>query len=66
MTQIVPMTLKQLADHYGIDKRTMHRWIDIAKDELGFSSPHGRLFTPKQVEKIFDVIGSPKLYKDDE
>ncbi len=60
--KIQPMTLKQLAELYNIDKRTMFRWIETAQSDLGFLRPNGRLYTPAQIRKIFDAIGTPELY----
>lgn len=53
-------SLKQLAAEYGIHTSTLRRWIRNAATELGFVHPFsGKLFTPQQVQKIYEVFGSP-------
>ena len=57
-------SLQQLAAEYGVHVNTFRRWIRNAADELGFIHPFGgRLFTPKQVERIYDTFGSPDDYR---
>ncbi|MCZ2393285.1 MAG: DUF4248 domain-containing protein [Chitinophagales bacterium] len=57
------MTKIELADAYGINKRTLREWLDraglIGEDGLFTMSIYRkiRLFTPKQISQIVDKIG---------
>ena len=51
------MTLHQLASSYNVSKKVMSNWIKPFEDQVG--ERIGRLYTPKQVEKIFEVLGPP-------
>ena len=50
-------TLKELAAYYGVDKRTLRKWLDCPT--LGGIRPeHGRYFTIQQVKIIIKHLGS--------
>ena len=55
--KIWPMTLHQLASSYNVSKKVMSNWIKPFEDQVG--ERIGRLYTPKQVETIFEVLGPP-------
>lgn len=52
------ITHKQLADAYGVNGRTLSRWIK----KLNIFSPNqsNRMYTPAQVEVIFKKLGTPE------
>ena len=45
---------EQLADEYGVSRRTLYNWFKQYKIEVG----HG-LMTPKQLEEIYAKLGNP-------
>ena len=47
------MTISQLAARWGVNRKTVRRWIRPFEAELG---PHGNLFTPRQVEIILSHL----------
>lgn len=56
--QIQPYTAMQLAQLYGISKKTMYGWIKRVPD-LG--ERMGKILTIAQVKKIFSHIGTPQI-----
>lgn len=57
MQKIKPTTKTQLAKAYGIDIRTFNKWLKPYYKVIGI--PNGRLFTPLQVKKIYQLLGVP-------
>lgn len=55
---IRPYSKSKLARAYQVDLRTFNRWLKSLHGSMG--QPHGRLFTPLQVEHIFKSFGKPK------
>ena len=54
-----PYSTKQLAALYGVNVRTIERWIESQQAEIG---PRiGNLYNPLQVEIIFTFNGWPKV-----
>ena len=47
------MTISQLAARWGVNRKTVLRWIRPFEAEL---VPHGKLFTPQQVEIILSHL----------
>ena len=54
-----PYTTKEIAAMYGISTKTIIRWIEPIKNEVG--EKRGRYYTVNQVERIFDEIGLPRV-----
>lgn len=51
------MSKTELARAYDININTLNVWITPHKDKIG---PYlGKVYTPKQVEVIFQVLGQP-------
>lgn len=50
------MSKRQLAQLYGVDPRTLSRWLIPFKDGIG--EIRGTL-TPKQITYIFSKLGKP-------
>lgn len=48
------MTLRQLAARWQVSERTVRRWIEPFKAELG--PVRGKLFTPRQVKIILEHL----------
>ena len=46
-----------LAEIYGVNVRVFSVWIKKIKTKIG--AIHGRYFTPKQVQILFDHFGEP-------
>jgi hypothetical protein len=53
-------TLKELSQIYEIDIRTFKRWIEPHKNIIGDRLNKSKVFTPKQVTQIFELLGEPK------
>ena len=51
-------TRTQLASYYGVNARTLSRWLEAAKIEL----PSGHI-PPLKLEEIFQKLGHPKQVK---
>ncbi len=47
-------TRQQIADEYGISRKTLGRWLKKVKIEL-----KGYLITPKEQEMIYQQFGHP-------
>lgn len=56
---IKPYTTKEIAAMYGISTKTIIRWMEPIKNEVG--EKRGRYFTVNQVERIFTEIGLPRV-----
>lgn len=50
--------LTELANLYEETPRTIKNWLCPHKDEIG--EKQGQRYSPKQVEKIFKILGLPK------
>ena len=62
-TRIRGLSKKELSELYQVSPKTFRKWINTpnrlsALKKLGYN-PSDRMFTPRQVEYIFDVIGVP-------
>ena len=55
--RIRPYTLKELSSLYGISTRTILRWLNPFKTQIG--ERNGRFYTILQVGKIFELLGMP-------
>lgn len=51
-------TRQQIADEYGIDRRTLYRWLKAAGIQL-----NGRLVTPAEQDLIYQEFGKPEVYQ---
>ncbi len=54
---IKPYTLKEIAEVYGVCDKTVKRWIEPFKDEIG--QRRGRFYNVTQVKIIFERLGLP-------
>ncbi|MFN7013842.1 MAG: helix-turn-helix domain-containing protein [Bacteroidia bacterium] len=54
MEKQVAKTRQQIADAYGIDRRTLYRWLKAAGIQLS-----NRLITPAEQEIIYQKFGKP-------
>jgi hypothetical protein len=52
------MNKKELARAYGISVITFNRWIKPHLKKIG--PQIGHLYTPKQLDIIFSIFGTPK------
>lgn len=55
---VKPYTYKELIALYGASQRTFKTWIKPFWNEIG--EKHGRCFSIKQIEAIFQKLGSPR------
>jgi len=55
--KIRAMSKTELANAYQVSIKTFSRWIQPFKEEIG--KYLGRAYTPKQVRKIFNLLGEP-------
>jgi len=51
------LLLKHHARMYNVSNKTMHKWLKRAG--LIKNKRNGYLFTPKEVQEIFDKLGEP-------
>ncbi|MDD4699209.1 MAG: hypothetical protein PHV07_02990 [Oscillospiraceae bacterium] len=56
MAELKCYNLKSLAGLYGVDVRTLKSMLKEKKISV---KPVGNIYTVKDVEKIFDVLGMP-------
>lgn len=61
--ELKPLSIKpympgELAKYYQVSEKTFRCWLSAFKDKLGKRS--GRYFNIKQVELIFQELGTPK------
>jgi len=56
-TEIRPYNITQLAALYGMERRAFKKWLAAHKRLVG--KRIGHLYTIKQVNIIFDVLGMP-------
>ncbi len=56
---IKPYSLNEMAHLYGVDWRTLKKWIEPFKAEVG--EKRGRFYTISQVKIIFDKLGIPSV-----
>lgn len=54
-----PYTLGELSHLYGINWRTLKKWIKPFELEVG--KKRGRIYTITQVKIIFDKLGLPSM-----
>jgi transposase-like protein len=54
-----PYTIAQLADIYGVCKRTVRKWMKPFSKEIG--PRQGHFYTVAQVKIIIDKIDLPKV-----
>lgn len=59
--ELRPSTLKWLASMYGVDKRTMRKWLLPIKEELG--ERLGNFYNISQLKIIFSHIKLPSTIK---
>jgi len=56
-TKVKAYNTKQLAQLYNVSRDTFRNWIKPFKPQIG--TRIGDLYTPKQVQAIFDALGEP-------
>ncbi|NCT73971.1 MAG: hypothetical protein GXC78_05530 [Chitinophagaceae bacterium] len=59
---IRPSSLKELANMYGMDRKTMSRWLKPHYARIG--ERIGRYYNVRQMEAIFDALGFPPAFDD--
>lgn len=62
MQEFNTLSKTQIAQMYGIDRRTLDRWLQRADPDgsRGIRRPlAGRFFTPTQVKAIIEHFGNP-------
>ena len=55
--KIRAMSKTELANAYQVSLKTFSKWITPFKEKIG--NYLGRAYTPKQVRKIFELLGCP-------
>lgn len=56
-SMVRPYTMKELAAIYGISTKTFRKWLNPHQESIG--ERVGRLYTVRQIEIIFQLIGDP-------
>ncbi len=51
----IAKTRQQIADEYGISRKTLSRWLKKAEIEV-----EGYLLSPKDQQMIYQVFGDPR------
>jgi hypothetical protein len=59
---VKPYSAKDLANIYGVAKKTMNKWLEPFVHEIG--PKKGRYYTVVQVKIIFHRIGLPCIVED--
>lgn len=54
---VKPYSSKELANIYGVNKKTLHKWMEPFIADIG--KKQGRFYTVAQVKIIFSRIGLP-------
>ncbi len=57
--EVKPYTLKEMAGIYGVCDKTLKRWLEPFKEEVG--RRQGRFYNVTQVRLIFDKLGLPGM-----
>lgn len=57
--EIKPLSIGEISQIYGVDRRTMHMWIQPFRKELG--ERHGRFYSIPQVKQIVEKLGIPHI-----
>lgn len=55
--RIRAMSKTELANAYQVSLKTFAKWITPFKEKIG--DYLGRAYTPKQIRKIFELLGNP-------
>jgi len=58
LEQRMAKTRQQIADEYGIDRKTLYRWLKKADIQLSSC-----LVTPAEQELIYQKFGKPEIYQ---
>ena len=56
---IKTMSKSELAQAYGITRITFMKWVKPFKEQIGYNDKD-HYFTPKQVARVFELLGSPE------
>ncbi len=57
VVRLAPYTTKQLTVIYGVDRRTLMKWLDNIKSSLG--ERRGYYWSIQQVKMIFEKLSLP-------
>jgi DNA-binding transcriptional MerR regulator len=57
--EIKPYMIGELAKYYQVSEKTLRCWLKGFADRLG--ERNGRYYTIKQVEMIFQELGTPQV-----
>jgi hypothetical protein len=60
-----PYTLKEFAILYGVDRKTVLKWLKPLEEELGKEPHEGRYYSIPQVRIIFTRYGIPGTITDE-
>jgi response regulator of citrate/malate metabolism len=62
--QLRPYTIAELADMYGVSKKTLRKWLEPFQELIG--QRNGFFYTIVQVKIIFDKLGLPGSFYSDQ
>ncbi|MEM6844280.1 MAG: hypothetical protein AAF944_08285 [Bacteroidota bacterium] len=54
---VKPQTKQELAQAYGVTIRTLTNWMAPHEERIG--TRQGHMYTPKQVQIIYELLGEP-------
>lgn len=57
---IQPYSTKELADHYGVSRKTFRGWLKRMRGDLG--TRIGNYYNPRQVKIIVEQLGRPFIW----
>jgi hypothetical protein len=61
--EIKAYTVGEMCNIYSVSYKTLARWLKPHTHAIG--KREGSLYDARQVEKIFDVLGLPKIIEDE-
>lgn len=62
--QLRPYTIAELADMYGVSKKTFRKWLEPFQELIG--ERNGFFYSIIQVKIIFDKLGMPGSFYSDQ
>lgn len=57
--QVKPLTIGEISQIYGVDRRTLHYWLKPFAQEIG--ERRGRFYSIPQVRLIIEKLGIPHM-----
>jgi response regulator of citrate/malate metabolism len=62
--ELKPYTIAELADMYGVSKKTFRKWLEPFQEQIG--ERNGFFYSIVQVKIIFERLGMPGSFYSDQ